>query len=144
LGRFRLRELIAMRLAGTVIILAITLLSSGCSWISPDPEFPDVTLTTWPAETEGNSCGGVDLGMLVVRGDPDAEQGRQVWVVSEEYGELWPVWPHGWTATATPTLQIYDRAGRLAVADGDAFRAGGSVKDDGTVWLCQINDWQGL
>jgi hypothetical protein len=82
-------------------------------------------------------CAGVAF-TFKLHFDHDADPGRQVWVLSADGEQLWPVWPHGWTAELNAELAIQDEDGHVVLTSETSFDAGGSRGRDSVV-ICSIN-----
>ena len=124
---------------GWLALVALVVLLAACSLVLPSVEQPtQVELRTWPADTVGGDCPRARIGTVELSADPNAEVGRQVWLVSDE-GVLWPVWPYGWTGYFAPDLRILNREGEVVLQEGDSFHAGGTIRRPRSAWVCEID-----
>ena len=123
-----------VRTASVFLTLLVSLV--GCS---PGPSPAVVPLRTLPPDTVGGACLGGGFGTTRVLLDPEAAPDHQVFVESEILGRKIPIWPYGWTARLDPDLRIYDRSGSVVITERETFESGGSNREDGTVWMCEVN-----
>ena len=97
---------------------------------APGVPFDDSTLRITYADY---GCRGVGLD-ATIRGDP--ADPRIVWLVTDRGREIDVVWPPGWAARFTPSLEVLDPAGNVRYHEGDAVTGGcvvGPANDPGSL-----------
>ena len=78
---------------------ALALLIAGCGGAAPGP-----TLRT--LDTSGTGCAGT---------------ARVAWIEIAGFGEQLAVFPKGFTARFTPSLEVLDQSGAVVLREGDAI-----------------------
>ena len=106
--------------------------------VAATPEAIAAEILTLPSFPPGAGYAGVGLEELTLHGNPDAEPGKQVWVTWDG-GRHTPGFPYGWTAVFDPDLIVRDADGSAMLHEGQTFDAGGTLADDGTIWIIEID-----
>jgi hypothetical protein len=91
---------------------ALALLIAGCGGAAPGP-----TLHT--LDTSGMACGGTGLVDATLRGS--ATDPRVAWIEIPGYGEQLAVFPEGFSARFTPSLEVLNQSGAVVFREGDAI-----------------------
>jgi hypothetical protein len=107
---------------GVIVIAAVAVGIVAWSGLPLRPGEYAIATGSWPAWFPG-ACGGFGLD-TVVRGDPTDP--RVVWLENrmDAPGQVFPprfetVWPAGYRARFTPTLEVVDGGGDVVLRDGD-------------------------
>lgn len=106
--------------------------------VQATPEAITAEILTLPSFPPGAGYAGVGLEDLTLHGNPTAEPGKQVWVTWDG-GRHSPGFPYGWTAVFDPELIVLDAAGSAKLREGQTFDAGGTLAEDGTIWIIEID-----
>jgi len=91
---------------------ALALLIAGCGGAAPGP-----TLRT--LDTSGTGCAGTGLVDATLHGS--ATDARVAWIEIAGFGEQLAVFPKGFTARFTPSLEVLDQSGAVVLREGDAI-----------------------
>jgi hypothetical protein len=114
------------RRALAVTVALVSLVAVGCSTQRPLPvtRFPDV-------------CRGVGLEATLAGSPSDA---RVTWLLHGGGAETPLVWPRGWSARFSPSLEVLDEQGRVRLRGGDRIGGGclkGPPGDPGSVMMVE-------
>ena len=124
-------------------ILGLAVAAAACAApVLPSPSATPAAaaqILTFPSSIPpGAGYTGVGLEDLTLHGNPDAEPGKQVWVTWDG-GRHAPGFPFGWTAVFDPDLIVLDAKGSARLREGQTFDAGGTLAEDGTIWIIEID-----
>jgi hypothetical protein len=127
-----------MRRSGWLLI-AVLLVGCGNATVPSTAAAPLPLPTLAGAPTDGTpqACAGIGLA-AVLHGDP--ADPRLAWLApypGSDGHRLELAWPAGFGARFTPTLEVLDRAGRVAIREGD-FVDGACVTADPAVMVLDL------
>jgi hypothetical protein len=128
-----------------VIAIGAILGLAACSTvIVPTPAATPPTAAHLRTISRGSGCYPTNIGPFRLEGDPQAEEGEQVWLVAVESmglvdaGDIvWPIWRSGWSGAFTPELRIFDEDGEVVLTEGNVFQGAALYEPaDNTLYVC--------